>query len=78
MKIYKPELTKQEFDDIANIFNVAVKASGLVGNIDVKARQILVKINKSEVEENNLPELAVNGKEVPSYAKASEDKLEKV
>lgn len=49
MKTYKIEFTEKEFQNILLLFNIAVKTSGLVGDVDVAARAIINKISQGEV-----------------------------
>lgn len=36
-------LNQEEFNDMCNLFNEAVKAHGLLGDYDIKARNLIIK-----------------------------------
>lgn len=49
MKTYKPTFTQEDAQNIAVLFDVAIKTLGLKDNADIAARNILNKITASEV-----------------------------
>ena len=56
--IYKATLSQEEFNQLAHLLNEAVRANGLLGELDIKARTILSKFTQESEKamENILPQ----------------------